>query len=632
MMTYVPLGTANSPSWVDSTAVTGALYVYRYRNVHPTNVWGGVSGDSPLVTRGWAPDAPIDLRATPQDPTSVLLSWIPSPNAARFEVWRSSVSGGPYTLAASTADGSTTTASESGLTPGQIYYYVVRAVSASSVASADSNEAAVVLNPTPPNLTASSSNHQVALSWSAIAGATAYRVQRRISGQGFQTLTSLVVGTEYIDTDIIDGNTYDYRVAEVGAGGESGVYSDPATVTAVSTHDFQHVIDLVDRGLLSSLSESQFYRASTTLSSSDYDGITSFELEIIADNSDSVSRAVRLVTSANTVIHTEQIPAGSSSARLRAPLSLSGNDTYRLSLEGTTSAGQLIVHSARVFITQSGATRTRLYFPLTSATETASNADESAGAATTTTSSGTLLNGVTSYFHDPASLTPLSEVDGISFEALVSTTPGAQGEVSLMRADTGTVVGGTATQFSGGSGILTASASVLPGATNFIWSGSTSRYAPRLICTSGCSGGEVRLLRAGVWVRLEKIQRGLSYFRIAGNTSGGGADFDTLQSRQWIDAAAFSNPTLSWMMEYSQVSASSGSFELWHTPTAASAVPNGAISIVSAQPVSRTFASSISTLEFGDSREYYLRGSAMSGGHPSLSIHQAGIYIRFGRP
>ena len=62
----------------------------------------------------------------------------------------SQTAGGPYTLAGSTADKTTTSLDVTGLTPGQPYYFVVRTVTsahannANIVESGDSNEATAV--------------------------------------------------------------------------------------------------------------------------------------------------------------------------------------------------------------------------------------------------------------------------------------------------------------------------------------------------------------------------------------------------------------------------------------------------------------------------------------------------------
>jgi hypothetical protein len=73
---------------------------------------------------------------TPSTPTAtpgiglVSLSWPAVPGASGYDVLRSTVSGGPYTIVASNVTGTSFT--NAGLTTGTTYYYVVAAYTATS--------------------------------------------------------------------------------------------------------------------------------------------------------------------------------------------------------------------------------------------------------------------------------------------------------------------------------------------------------------------------------------------------------------------------------------------------------------------------------------------------------------------
>src|SRR5205823_143213 len=73
---------------------------------------------------------------------------------------------------------------------------------------------------------------KVALTWSASAGATSYRVYRSINGngEGGTPLATGVTGTSYTDTTGAFGTTYFYKVSAVNAGGE-GPLSNEASAT-----------------------------------------------------------------------------------------------------------------------------------------------------------------------------------------------------------------------------------------------------------------------------------------------------------------------------------------------------------------------------------------------------------------
>lgn len=74
----------------------------------------------------------------------------------------------------------------------------------------------------PANLVGSGGNTQASLSWSAVTGASSYKVKRTTgSGSTFSTLATVPAGP-YTDTGLTNGTTYIYVVTAVNATGESG--------------------------------------------------------------------------------------------------------------------------------------------------------------------------------------------------------------------------------------------------------------------------------------------------------------------------------------------------------------------------------------------------------------------------
>jgi hypothetical protein len=104
------------------------------------NLCAPLSGDPPL--------APTGLTATSGN-AQIALAWTPSLTATSYNVLRSTTSGGPYTTVGTSA---TTSFTNTGLTNGTIYYYVVAAV---NMAGAGANSIRSSLNPaqSPPNVT-----------------------------------------------------------------------------------------------------------------------------------------------------------------------------------------------------------------------------------------------------------------------------------------------------------------------------------------------------------------------------------------------------------------------------------------------------------------------------------------------
>ncbi|HMK29849.1 MAG TPA: fibronectin type III domain-containing protein, partial [Terriglobales bacterium] len=140
---------------------------------------GGGSNSGGGGGGGTAPAAPTGVTATAGN-QQVALTWTASAGATSYKVKRGTTSGGPYTQV-----GAPTAASyaDNGLSNGSKYYYVVSAVNAAGE-SGNSGEvsatpaSAVAIPPVPTGVTATAGNQQVALTWTASAGATSYKVKR----------------------------------------------------------------------------------------------------------------------------------------------------------------------------------------------------------------------------------------------------------------------------------------------------------------------------------------------------------------------------------------------------------------------------------------------------------------------
>jgi hypothetical protein len=73
----------------------------------------------------------------------------------------------------------------------------------------------------PTGLSATAGDHQIALIWNAVTGATSYNVYRGATSGGETPLQSGLPGTSFTDTGLTNGTTYYYQVTAVNAGGES---------------------------------------------------------------------------------------------------------------------------------------------------------------------------------------------------------------------------------------------------------------------------------------------------------------------------------------------------------------------------------------------------------------------------
>jgi hypothetical protein len=116
-------------SFLDSTAVV--------RDYFTILKSGSVPPPSP-------PEAPTGLTAASLSKKKITLNWVqsPSPGVTQNKIYRSTTSGGPYTLLTTIAAG--TSYQNAGLASGTRYYYVVTAVNSGSLESPASNEATAI--------------------------------------------------------------------------------------------------------------------------------------------------------------------------------------------------------------------------------------------------------------------------------------------------------------------------------------------------------------------------------------------------------------------------------------------------------------------------------------------------------
>ncbi len=87
----------------------------------------------------------------------------------------------------------------------------------------------------PPNLTATSGNNQVVLSWSDVSGVTGYDVKRSTTSGGPYTSIVTVYNTAYTDNSAVNGATYYYVVAAMNALGDGTNSTEVSASPSLST-------------------------------------------------------------------------------------------------------------------------------------------------------------------------------------------------------------------------------------------------------------------------------------------------------------------------------------------------------------------------------------------------------------
>jgi fibronectin type 3 domain-containing protein len=233
---YTTVGTSAGTTYADTSLTNGTAYYYVVTAVDATGESGNSNQASATPTAApTAPVPPLNLTAT-GGIQQVSLAWTASTGATSYNVKRAATNGGPYTTVASPAGTSFT---DTTVTNGTTYYYVVTAVDATGE-SGNSNQAtatptAAPTAPVPPlNLTATGGNQQVSLTWTASTGATSYNVKRAATNGGPYTTVASPAGTSFTDTTVANGTTYYYVVTAVSAGGESA-NSNQASATPSTT-------------------------------------------------------------------------------------------------------------------------------------------------------------------------------------------------------------------------------------------------------------------------------------------------------------------------------------------------------------------------------------------------------------
>ena len=176
------------------------------------------------------PDAPNNLTANASG-ADVNLSWNSSVTATSYGVFRSTISGGPYSQIGSTPN----TTYKDTLAASGTYFYVVRAVN-SGGSSGNSNQASaspvvpgppVPVAPTGLTVTVPKGKKQLSLSWTSSSGATNYGLYicsgtcGTASVPPFSSLGGSVTTTSTTITGLQSGLQYSFYVKAVNSAGSS---------------------------------------------------------------------------------------------------------------------------------------------------------------------------------------------------------------------------------------------------------------------------------------------------------------------------------------------------------------------------------------------------------------------------
>jgi fibronectin type 3 domain-containing protein len=233
---YTQISTQATANDTDTGLTNGTKYFYvvsAYNSAGQSANSAEVNATPVLA----APSAPTGLAATAGN-AQASLSWAATSGASSYHVKRSATSGSETQISAPTSNSYTDT----GLTNGTKYFYVVSAVNSGGESANSSEVSATPSAPltapaTPTGLHATGGNAQVSLSWSASTSAASYNVKRSTANGGpYNTAVASPTVTNYTDTTVSNGTTYYYVVSAVNSAGQSAnsaqASATPASPTA----------------------------------------------------------------------------------------------------------------------------------------------------------------------------------------------------------------------------------------------------------------------------------------------------------------------------------------------------------------------------------------------------------------
>ncbi|MGY3804608.1 beta strand repeat-containing protein [Pigmentibacter ruber] len=226
----------------DSTAQPGYKYYYIVTAINS----GGASIASNEVSVNMPTSPPTGFSFTSVSSTNIVMTWAPSPGllANTYTVLRSSTTGGSYTNVVGCVAISSLNCSDSSVTPGNAYFYIVRATNSNGT-TGNSNEINTVTPTTAPStLSAVAGGSFINFSWTASSGTAAlitYSLSRsQTSGASYSVVQSGISSTSVSDNSIFLGTTYYYVVNANTLGGVSA-NSNQVTVTPIGSFSITNI-------------------------------------------------------------------------------------------------------------------------------------------------------------------------------------------------------------------------------------------------------------------------------------------------------------------------------------------------------------------------------------------------------
>jgi fibronectin type 3 domain-containing protein len=448
----ISVGTVTSANLTDTTVANGTPYFYVISAANTTT-----DATTSLTATSTSSNS-TELTATPLSaPTgvgaalngsSVTLTWNTVTGATSYNIFRSTTSGSGYVSINSTD--TSTSCSDSNLTTGDTYYYVVAAQAANSLSSNSTPVSVITIYP-PGNLTATAGAGNVTLNWSAVSGASSYAVYRGIVSNGpYSLITSSDTATSFLNTGLTNGTVYYYVVAAIANGILSANSTQvsamplalPGNLTATAGNGNVTLAWSVAAGASnytiqrSTTSGSGYTTLATGVTATTFKDTsaangTTYYYVVTANNSSGSSTSAQVsATPAPPPLAPTNLTATPGNTTVALAWTASANATTYLVLRGTTSGGEttLATGITSTNFTDTGLTNGVTYYYVVSASNSAGASPDSAEVSATPAQ--TFAQWIAGYFpgiSDPAVIGPAADPDGDGLtnleEYLLGTNP-----------------------------------------------------------------------------------------------------------------------------------------------------------------------------------------------------------------
>lgn len=202
------LESVKGTSYTDTTAKNGKTYIYTVRACNEKTISAyKLSAEFKCIDK-------IAFSSATATAKGVKLQWNKNTSASSYYIYRS-VDGAKFVKYAVVKGNATTAYTDTKVESGKSYRYRVRGVSGSSMGCYDATGVTVDFVSTPALKTIQNTKDGICVKWSAVKGATGYRVYRRAAEDKGWTYLGVVKAASYTDKTTENEVVYTYTVRAV---------------------------------------------------------------------------------------------------------------------------------------------------------------------------------------------------------------------------------------------------------------------------------------------------------------------------------------------------------------------------------------------------------------------------------